>query len=164
MGDGVPTPPAPSPMDGVPDHNPAAPTRTSDPEDVAALYRQLREAFEDGKNEPGAADFHYGGCEMPRHDTTGTIKGEAACCVGTGCWPATAARLSRLHLAPCRHERDRAAPEVAALAALAALAARLPAAGHFARFIKTSDHADRFGFGREPDRRAAPSWAWDDLE
>ncbi|MGW0500671.1 hypothetical protein ACWD0Z_36140 [Streptomyces sp. NPDC003007] len=36
----------------------------------------MRKAFEDGKNEPGAADFHYGECEMPRHDTTGTIRGE----------------------------------------------------------------------------------------
>ncbi|MEV4450636.1 pentapeptide repeat-containing protein [Streptomyces mirabilis] len=49
---------------------------TSDPEDVAALYRQIRKAFEDGKNEPGAADFYYGECEMRRHDRTGTPKGE----------------------------------------------------------------------------------------
>ncbi|WEO99992.2 pentapeptide repeat-containing protein [Streptomyces sp. FXJ1.172] len=49
---------------------------TPDPEDVAALYRQLRKAFEDGKNEPGAADFYYGECEMRRHDRTGTPKGE----------------------------------------------------------------------------------------
>lgn len=39
---------------------------------VAALYRQLRKALEDGKNEPGAADFYYGECEMRRHDRTGT--------------------------------------------------------------------------------------------
>ncbi|MFD3480605.1 pentapeptide repeat-containing protein [Streptomyces sp. NPDC058695] len=52
------------------------PTRPPGPEDVAALYRQLRKAFEDGKNEPGAADFYYGECEMRRHDTTGTAKGE----------------------------------------------------------------------------------------
>ncbi|WP_405955144.1 pentapeptide repeat-containing protein [Streptomyces phaeochromogenes] len=52
------------------------PALTPDPEDVAALYRQLRKAFEDGKNEPGAADFYYGECEMRRHDTTGTPKGE----------------------------------------------------------------------------------------
>ncbi|MER5599889.1 hypothetical protein [Streptomyces sp. NPDC002265] len=50
--------------------------RTPDPEDVAALYRQLRKAFEDGKNEPGAADFYYGECEMRRHDPTGTTRGE----------------------------------------------------------------------------------------
>ncbi|MEV7887524.1 pentapeptide repeat-containing protein [Streptomyces sp. NPDC002817] len=36
------------------------PDLTADPEDVAATYRQLRKAFEDGKNEPGAADFYYG--------------------------------------------------------------------------------------------------------
>ncbi|WP_406228285.1 pentapeptide repeat-containing protein [Streptomyces anthocyanicus] len=47
-----------------------------DPVDIAALYRQLRKAFEDGKNEPGAADFYYGECEMRRHDLTGTPKGE----------------------------------------------------------------------------------------
>lgn len=40
------------------------------------LYRQLRKAFEDGKNEPGAADFYYGECEMRRHDRTGTLKAE----------------------------------------------------------------------------------------
>ncbi|MFE2219862.1 hypothetical protein ACFW93_49235 [Streptomyces canus] len=52
------------------------PARTPDPEGVAALYRQLRKAFEDSKNEPGAADFYYGECEMRRHDLTGTSKGE----------------------------------------------------------------------------------------
>ena len=52
------------------------PALSPDPEDVAALYRQLRKAFEDGKNEPGAADFYYGECEMRRHDTTSTAKGE----------------------------------------------------------------------------------------
>jgi hypothetical protein len=49
---------------------------TPDPEEVAALYRQLRKAYEDGKNEPGAADFYYGECEMRRHDRTGTPPGE----------------------------------------------------------------------------------------
>ncbi|MEU2026838.1 hypothetical protein ABZ565_32570 [Streptomyces sp. NPDC016469] len=52
------------------------PARTPDPEDVAALYRQLRKAFEDGKNEPGAADFYYGECEMRRYDSNGTAKSE----------------------------------------------------------------------------------------
>jgi len=52
------------------------PARTPGPEDVAALYRQLRKAFEDGKNEPGAADFYYGECEMRRHDRVGTTGGE----------------------------------------------------------------------------------------
>jgi uncharacterized protein YjbI with pentapeptide repeats len=37
-----------------------------EPERVAALYRQLRKAFEDAKNEPGAADFYYGEMEMRR--------------------------------------------------------------------------------------------------
>lgn len=37
---------------------------------VAALYRQLRKSIEDGKNEPDAADFYYGECEMRRQDTT----------------------------------------------------------------------------------------------
>ncbi|MER6010117.1 pentapeptide repeat-containing protein [Streptomyces bluensis] len=52
------------------------PDQTPDPEDVAAIYRQLRKAFEDGKNEPGAADFYYGEMEMRRHDYTGTPPGE----------------------------------------------------------------------------------------
>ncbi|MCB5166520.1 pentapeptide repeat-containing protein [Streptomyces bambusae] len=56
-------------------HHPDS-ARTPDPDDVAALYRQLRKAFEDGKNEPGAADFYYGECEMRRHDRTGTPKAE----------------------------------------------------------------------------------------
>ena len=36
------------------------------PERLAALYRQLRKAQEDAKNEPGAADFYYGEMEMRR--------------------------------------------------------------------------------------------------
>ncbi|MFJ9924160.1 pentapeptide repeat-containing protein [Streptomyces rubiginosohelvolus] len=40
------------------------------PAAVASLYRQLRKSLEDGKNEPDAADFYYGECEMRRHDTT----------------------------------------------------------------------------------------------
>lgn len=31
------------------------------------MYRQLRKSFEDGKHEPGAADFYYGEMEMRRH-------------------------------------------------------------------------------------------------
>ncbi|MBL1102700.1 hypothetical protein [Streptomyces coffeae] len=38
------------------------------PAALAPVYRQLRKAFEDGKNEPGAADFYYGEMEMRRHD------------------------------------------------------------------------------------------------
>ncbi|WP_406177405.1 pentapeptide repeat-containing protein [Streptomyces sp. NBC_00996] len=67
---------APEPRLWRPGPHHTDPARTPDPEDVAALYRQLRKAFEDGKNEPGAADFYYGECEMRRHDTTGTTKGE----------------------------------------------------------------------------------------
>ncbi|KJS58292.1 hypothetical protein VM95_34230 [Streptomyces rubellomurinus] len=39
------------------------------PEDVAALYRQLRKSMEDAKDESGAADFYYGEMEMRRHDS-----------------------------------------------------------------------------------------------
>ncbi|MFE6843585.1 pentapeptide repeat-containing protein [Streptomyces sp. NPDC057686] len=39
-----------------------------EPAALASSYRQLRKAFEDGKNEPGAADFYYGEMEMRRHD------------------------------------------------------------------------------------------------
>ncbi|MBQ0925900.1 pentapeptide repeat-containing protein [Saccharopolyspora endophytica] len=35
---------------------------------VAAVYRDLRKAQEDSKNEPGAADFYYGEMEMRRTD------------------------------------------------------------------------------------------------
>ncbi|MFF8729452.1 pentapeptide repeat-containing protein [Streptomyces sp. NPDC015171] len=45
--------------EGVETHQPAA---------LAPVYRQLRKALEDGKNEPGAADFYYGEMEMRRHD------------------------------------------------------------------------------------------------
>ena len=40
------------------------------PERLAGLYRQLRKAQEDTKNEPGAADFYYGEMEMRRHAST----------------------------------------------------------------------------------------------
>ncbi|WP_030954497.1 pentapeptide repeat-containing protein [Streptomyces sp. NRRL S-481] len=52
------------------------PARTPQPEAVAAVYRQLRKAFEDGKNEPGAADFYYGEMEMRRHDRAATPRAE----------------------------------------------------------------------------------------
>jgi uncharacterized protein YjbI with pentapeptide repeats len=50
-------------------------TRSSEPAEVrperlAGLYRQLRKAQEDAKNEPGAADFYYGEMEMRRHART----------------------------------------------------------------------------------------------
>lgn len=34
---------------------------------MAPVYRALRKAVEDGKREPGAADFSYGEMEMRRH-------------------------------------------------------------------------------------------------
>jgi hypothetical protein len=40
------------------------------PERLAVIYRQLRKAVEDAKNEPGAADFYYGEMEMRRHSPT----------------------------------------------------------------------------------------------
>ncbi|MER7108800.1 pentapeptide repeat-containing protein [Streptomyces sp. NPDC000229] len=43
-----------------------------EPAQLAAVYRALRKAFEDSKNEPGAADFYYGEMEMRRHDRTRT--------------------------------------------------------------------------------------------
>jgi uncharacterized protein YjbI with pentapeptide repeats len=38
-----------------------------DPPRIASLYRALRKALEDRKDEPGAADFYYGEMEMRRH-------------------------------------------------------------------------------------------------
>jgi hypothetical protein len=38
------------------------------PDRLAELYRALRKAQEDSKNEPGAADFYYGEMEMRRLD------------------------------------------------------------------------------------------------
>ncbi|MEU0390052.1 pentapeptide repeat-containing protein [Streptomyces chartreusis] len=46
------------------------------PAQLAPVYRALRKAFEDGKNEPGAADFYYGEMEMRRHDRIGTTRTE----------------------------------------------------------------------------------------
>ncbi|WP_346766491.1 pentapeptide repeat-containing protein [Streptomyces sp. A1547] len=56
-------------------HHPDA-DLSPDPKDVGATYRQLRKAFEDGKNEPGAADLYYGEMEMRRHDRADTPPGE----------------------------------------------------------------------------------------
>ncbi|MGA5291622.1 hypothetical protein [Streptomyces pseudogriseolus] len=41
--------------------------RASGPLQLAPVYRALRKAYEDGKHEPGAADFYYGEMEMRRH-------------------------------------------------------------------------------------------------
>ncbi|MEU1409580.1 hypothetical protein ABZ471_46500 [Streptomyces sp. NPDC005728] len=38
------------------------------PDELASVYRALRKATEDAKNEPDAADFYYGEMEMRRHD------------------------------------------------------------------------------------------------
>jgi hypothetical protein len=38
------------------------------PDRLAMLYRVLRKAQEDSKNEPGAADFYFGEMEMRRQD------------------------------------------------------------------------------------------------
>ncbi|MFF8650426.1 pentapeptide repeat-containing protein [Streptomyces griseoluteus] len=40
---------------------------TPSPELVSHIYRSLRRAHEESKNEPGAADFYYGEMEMRRH-------------------------------------------------------------------------------------------------
>jgi glycerol uptake facilitator-like aquaporin len=42
-------------------------------------------------------------------------------------------------------------------------AERLPAVGHFAIFLEYVGCPERFRFGREPDGRPAPPWAWDDM-
>jgi uncharacterized protein YjbI with pentapeptide repeats len=46
-----------------------------EPARLAALYRELRKGREDAKDEPGAADFYYGECEMRRRDP-GTSRAE----------------------------------------------------------------------------------------
>lgn len=55
----------------------SASTLEISPERLAGLYRQLRKAQEDAKNEPGAADFYYGEMEMRRHTRSSPI-GERA--------------------------------------------------------------------------------------
>jgi len=48
------------------------PAETLNPPEIAALYRSLRKALEDSKDEPGAGDFYYGEMEMRRqHRSTG---------------------------------------------------------------------------------------------
>lgn len=47
------------------------------PERLAVLYRSLRKAFEDAKNEAGAGDFYYGEMEARRHASS-TSPGERA--------------------------------------------------------------------------------------
>ncbi|WP_406193983.1 pentapeptide repeat-containing protein [Streptomyces sp. NBC_01017] len=52
------------------------PGTVMEPAHVAQLYRQLRKALEDNKDEPGAADFYYGEMEMRRLDRTETTRAE----------------------------------------------------------------------------------------
>lgn len=42
-------------------------TPVTGPERLAVLYRSLRKALEDAKNEPGAGDFYYGEMDARRH-------------------------------------------------------------------------------------------------
>ncbi|WNF30243.1 pentapeptide repeat-containing protein [Streptomyces sp. C11-1] len=68
----VRTPPAdpahPTDRDWIPGPHHPDPTHTPGPDDLAPLYRDLRKAFEDGKNEPDAADFYYGEMDARRLD------------------------------------------------------------------------------------------------
>ncbi|MEU5213628.1 pentapeptide repeat-containing protein [Streptomyces sp. NPDC020742] len=60
----------------VPGWNAMSGVRPVGPAQLAPVYRALRKALEDSKNEPGAADFYYGEMEMRRHDPTGTTRAE----------------------------------------------------------------------------------------
>jgi uncharacterized protein YjbI with pentapeptide repeats len=56
---------------------------------LAGLYRALRKAREDTKDEPGAADFYYGEMEMRRHarrGRDGASRGQVEHAVLTGYW------------------------------------------------------------------------------
>jgi hypothetical protein len=44
--------------------------RQPGPGELAGIYRRLRKGREEAKNEPGAASFYYGECEMRRHAPT----------------------------------------------------------------------------------------------
>ncbi|MFF7249991.1 pentapeptide repeat-containing protein [Embleya sp. NPDC008237] len=76
------TPPAnpttPTTRDWTPGPHHPDPDRTPGPDDLAPVYRELRKAFEDAKNEPGAADFYYGEMSMRRHDHHDTPQAERA--------------------------------------------------------------------------------------
>ncbi|MFJ8062653.1 hypothetical protein [Streptomyces sp. NPDC096142] len=54
--------------------------------------------------------------------------------------------------------------EVGAGEQVTALAERLPAAGRFDLFIGLGENREQFRLGCEPDRRAADSWTWNDLD
>ncbi|MER5184542.1 pentapeptide repeat-containing protein [Streptomyces sp. NPDC002896] len=49
---------------------PANAASIAQPASLAPVYRYLRKALEDGKDDPGAADFYYGEMEMRRLDVT----------------------------------------------------------------------------------------------
>ncbi|WP_285608670.1 pentapeptide repeat-containing protein [Actinokineospora globicatena] len=53
--------------DRFPDLNWKMPSPDVGAERLAVLYRSLRKAFEDGKNEAGAGDFYYGEMDARRH-------------------------------------------------------------------------------------------------
>jgi uncharacterized protein YjbI with pentapeptide repeats len=55
------------PLACQPPASPKAEAPAVEPTRLAALYRELRKGREDAKDEPGAADFYYGECEMRRH-------------------------------------------------------------------------------------------------
>lgn len=50
----------------------APPVEILDPPRIATLYRSLRKALEDSKDEPGAGDFYYGEMEMRRQNRAET--------------------------------------------------------------------------------------------
>jgi uncharacterized protein YjbI with pentapeptide repeats len=51
----------------------------ADPSAAASVYRALRKALEDGKDEPGAADFYFGEMEMRRWDRWLHVRGAGFC-------------------------------------------------------------------------------------
>jgi hypothetical protein len=52
-------------------------TEVLSPARLQVMYRQLRKAVEDARNEPGAADFYYGEMEMRRHTRTSPLADRA---------------------------------------------------------------------------------------
>lgn len=61
-------PVAPTDREWVPGPDHPDPILTPGPDDLAPVYRALRKASEDAKNEPDAADLYMGEMEMRRHD------------------------------------------------------------------------------------------------
>ena len=68
---------SPSTLEWVSDRS-RQPVEVLEPSRLVLLYRALRKAQEDSKNEPGAADFYYGEMEMRRLDRKGTSWAERA--------------------------------------------------------------------------------------